>query len=78
MMMSRKCRWDRALRSHLSGLRIQQQLVQGKGQGGVGLVPPESFGEIGQDAEVVLDHPGGMPLAWVDRCRRRRQVGGFR
>ena len=62
----------------LSGLRIQQQLVQGKGQGGVGLVPPESFGEIGQDAEVVLDHPGGMPLAWVDRCRRRRQVGGFR
>ncbi len=62
----------------LSGLRIQQQLVQGKGQGGVGLVPPDSGGEIGEDAEVVIDHPGGMTLAWVDRCRWRSPAGGFR
>ena len=71
MIMSRKCPWDWALRSHasaavLSGFRIQQQLVQGEGQGGVGLVSPDSLGEIGQDAEVVIDHPGGVTLAVVD------------
>ena len=70
-MMSRKCRQDRPcdtipLLKFLSGLCIQRQLVQGEGQGGVGLVPPDSGGEIGQHAEVVIDHPGGVTLAWVD------------